>query len=470
MKRTDSLKRQLTRWLLVPLLATVVVNEWFSDRAAHKTTDQSFDQLLRASAKVIAEDMSMQSGRLVVELPQAALQLLEGDVPTQVFYRVIAPDGSTVTGQDDLPMPRRDIGSSPRGIAYNDEYRGHEIYLVALSRRMDSSPGSPPATVVVGQTSEARDALARAIFVDGLLRQCVLIALGGGLLWLALRQSLASLSRLQERLSQRSPADLSAIDVDDVQTEVRPLLEALNLHADRLSKVLNGRESFIADASHQMRTPLAEMRTQIDYALTHGDGRHFREALTDVHAGLGALARLIEQMLLLARSDPDAIDDPRTEEVNLSDLVKSVALDHVPPARARRIELQFEQSAGRVFVQGNELLLREMIVNLLDNAILHGASNGVVTLRVTGYPQAEVNIEDDGPGISAHERERVFERFYRGRNVQAAGSGLGLAIARNICRAHCASIRLLPASSGRGLRVCVSFAARHAEAAGSLHD
>jgi two-component system sensor histidine kinase TctE len=401
--------------------------------------------------------MSMQDGALKVDLPQASFRLLESDVKTLVFYRVIAPDGRTAEGHDDLPLPRAFEAGDARPSRYASEYAGRPVHFVALRRRMEDASAAAPATVIVGQTGEARDALMHTLFARELLRQGLLVVAAGLLLWLALSRSLSSLARLREKLVKRPSTDLSAIDSADVQSEVRPLIDALNLHTDRLSKVLQSREQFIADASHQMRTPLAEMRTQIDYGLLHGDTEHVRNTLTDVHGGLDALARLIGQMLLLARSDPDAIDDQRTRGVDLGDLAKTMALEHVPAARSRNIDLRFEHSAGRVFVLGNEMLLREMIANVLDNAIRHGAEGGTVTLRVVGYPKATLEVEDDGVGIDADERERVFERFYRGRSARASGSGLGLAIARNICAAHRASIELLPSAPEGGLLVCVRF-------------
>ena len=461
MRRADSLKRQLVLWLLMPLLVTFAINVWFSNRAARAAANESFDHLLVASAQVIAEDMSLSDDQLVVDLPQAALQLLESDVKTQVFYRIIAPDGRTAAGRDDLPLPRGLDHISAQPFLYSDDYGDRALHLVALNRRIEGHSSPASVTIVVGQTNEPRIALAHKLLADGLFRQGLLMTAAGLLLWLALSRSLGSLARLRERLIKRPSTDLSAIDPADVQSEVRPLIDALNLHTDRLSKVLDSRERFIADASHQMRTPLAEMRAQIDYGLVHGDEAFIRGTLTDVHAGLDFLARLIGQMLLLARSDPDAIDDQRIQGVDLGDLARTTALDQVPAARARNVDLRFEHSAGRVFVLGNELLLREMIVILLDNAIRHGLPGGTVTLRIIGYPHAAMEVEDDGQGIAVDERERVFERFYRGRGAQSSGSGLGLAIARNICTAHRASIELAVPATGRGLCVRVSFAPRY---------
>ncbi len=460
MKPADSLKRQLARWLLVPLLVVVSIDAGLDQRSAVKTADESFDRLLVAAAQVIAEDMSIEGGSLKVDLPQAAFALLRSDVRTRVFYRVIDGAGHTEAGQDDLPLPHN-FPSSQQLTLYESDYAGAKIHLAALHRHMQDAGAAAPVTVVVGETNEMRQALAHHLLFDGLSRQALSIAAICAMLWYGFSRGLSSLARLREKLVSRPSTDLSAIDSSDVQSEVRPLIDALNVHTDRLSKLLNSREQFIADASHQMRTPLAEMRTQIDYGLMHGDDALVRTTLSDINGELDALSRLIGQMLLLAKSDPDAIDDQRIRGVDLGALAQATALDMVPAARARDVDLRFEHSAGRVFVLGNELLLKELIVNLLDNAIRHGEAGGTVTFRIVGYPGPTMEIEDDGPGIPEDERARVFERFYRGRDALAPGSGLGLAIARNICTAHRAVIGLSTSPAGRGLCARVSFARRY---------
>ena len=460
LKPAESFKRQLSRWLLLPLLVVVSVDAFLDYRGAVRTADESFDRLLIAAARVIAEDMTVADGQLQIDLPLAAFEILRTSVPTKVFYRVLDGDGRTAAGQDDLPLPHAFAPARAMAL-YESDYRGAVIHLTALHRTMDGGKAGEPVTVVVGETDEMRSVLTRQLLLDGLSRQALSTAAICAMFLYALSRGLRSLARLREMLISRPSTDLSAIDPSKVQSEVRPLIDALNLHADRLSKLLSSREQFIADASHQMRTPLAEMRTQIDYGLLHGDDALARSTLVEINGELGALSRLIGQMLLLARSDPDAIDDQRIRHVDLGGLAQTTALEMVPSARARHVDLRFEHSAGRVFVFGNDLLLKELLVNLLDNAIRHGREGGAVALRVSGYPVAILEVEDDGPGISEEERAQVFERFYRGRHAVAPGSGLGLAIARNICTAHRAAIELSTPKSGQGLCVRVTFHRRY---------
>lgn len=458
-KPTDSLRRQLLRWLLIPLLALLVANAWFSNQAAVETADRAFDRLLLASAEAIADDIDVRDGKLLVDLPYAALQLLESNIQERIFYRVIGPEGKTVTGYDDLPLPDKPPSPPQEWTPYTANYLGEDIYLVALNKQLYGNDLAAPVIVIVAETGEARHALSKQILVQGIARQSGLIVAAGVLVWLGLVRGLRPLKRLRDGLRSRSPADLSPIDPSSVQSEVRPLIDALNEHTARIGRLLASRQRFVADASHQMRTPLSEIRTQIEYVLRQRRPDLLRQTLEEVHTDIDRLSRLIAQLLLQARSEPDAYPDQRSAAVDLADIARSSSLDLAPAARARNIDLSFDAS-GPCRCLGNELLLHELVSNLVDNAISHGRANGAVEVRVTRrHDQVVLEVEDDGPGIPASEREQVWGRFYRAPGSAPGGSGLGLSIVRDICTSHGAQIELATPPSGRGLRVRVSFAA-----------
>ncbi len=459
--RSISLRWQLLRWLLAPLLLLLLVTSWFSNRAAVATADKAFDRLLTASAEAIAEDVEFKDGAVVVDLPYAALELLESNIQERIFYRVIAPDGSTATGYEDLPMPGRDDPAEdgkPEARLYTATYRGDKVHLVALSKPLYGTGLASPVIVIVAETGESREALSRQILIEGLERQGLLIVAAAGLVWFGLYRGLRPLNRLRQSVARREPSDLSPIDSADVQTEVRPLIEALNQHTARIERLLSSRQRLITDASHQMRTPLAEMQTQIAYSLRQDDPMLSHRTLGDVHTDLEHMGRLLSQLLLQARSDPDGQLSRRTEAVDMAELARQTTLDFVSQARRRAIDLSFDAPSEPIWVSGNSVLLQELIANLIHNAIHHGRERGRVAVRV-GRMAGEVlvEVEDDGPGIAPTEREQVFERFYRSPSASASGSGLGLAIARDICRLHHGRIALLTPSSGQGLNVRVSM-------------
>ena len=458
-KPADSLRLQLLRWLLVPLFLLLLVNAWFSNRAAIATANLAFDRLLVASAEAIAEDVEVKDGEIVVDLPYAALQLLESNIQERIFYRVMAPDGKTLTGYDDLPLPPKPPAAGEESILYAAQYREETIHLVALNKRIyGGSLASSPVVIIVAETGEARYALSHQILVEGLTRQALLIIAAGLLVWMGLVRGLRPLGRLRRSVAERTPDDLSPIDAAGVQPEVRPLIEALNQHTVRIERLISSRRRWIADASHQMRTPLSEMRTQIEYSLRQNRPELSHETLIDVHADIDRLARLISQILLQAQSDPDAVRDQRMTPVNLKELARATTLDFVPAARKKSIDLSFEEDVSPGVILGNGLLLREMIANLIDNAIAYGKNGGTVAVRVVCDRCVVLEIEDDGPGIPLAERDKVFERFYRVAGSEVPGSGLGLSIVRDICTAHRARIELTTPSAGRGLCVRVILA------------
>jgi two-component system sensor histidine kinase TctE len=459
-KSTDSLRRQLLLWLLAPLVLLLVANAWFSNRAAVATADQAFDRLLLASAEAIADDIEVRDGEILVDLPYASLQLLESNIQERIFYRVIGRAGKTLTGYADLPPP--DV-PPPRGqewTPYTASYLGENIYLVALNKPLYDKDMAAPVVVIVAETGEARYALSHKILVDGMVRQGGLIVAAGMLVWLGLIRGLRPLKRLRKNLLARSAADLSPIDPSGVQTEVRPLIDAINAHTSRIDRLLASRQRFVADASHQMKTPLAEMRTQIEYVLRQRQPDLLRQTLEEVHADIDRLSRLLAQLLLQARSEPGVYPDQGFGPVDLVEIARSCALDLAPAARSRTIDLSFEAPAGACLVDGNDLLLHELVSNLVENAISHGHAQGAVAVRLTTEGgRVMLEVEDDGPGIAPSERERVFERFYRGPGSAPGGSGLGLSIVRDICTSHRATLELATAPSGCGLRVSVAFSA-----------
>ena len=466
MNTAPSLRLQLLRWLLVPLLVLLSINAWFSNRAAVATADTAFDRLLTASAEAIAEDVEFKDGEVLVDLPYAALELLESNLQERIFYRVVAPSGKTVTGYDDLPLPppapERPHDAAPR--LYAARYRGETIHLVALNKMLYGSDIAKPVVVIVAETGEARDALSHQILVESLWRQGLLIAAAALFVWFGLLRGLKPLKRLRDIVAQRAQSDLSPINPASVQSEVRPLIDALNQHTARIERLLDNRRRLIADASHQMRTPLAEMRMQIEYSLRQNRPELSHQTLVDVQADIDRLAHLLSQLLLQARADPDGLPELQTARVDLVELARQTTLEHVSAARKKAIDLSFDAPPQPATVAGNGLLLRELIANLIANAIAYGRQGGSVAVRVLQEGGVVLEVEDDGPGIALAERELVFGRFYRSPSLAPAtaggppGSGLGLSIVRDIAAAHRGKIELLTPPSGAGLCVRVSLA------------
>jgi len=461
--RPGSLLRQLLAWLLVPLVLLLALNAFLSYRAALGAANGAYDRLLLASVRAIADRVGVVDDEIRVDVPYVALELFESKSQERIFYRVATSAGATITGYEDLPLPPRLPAAADEPVFYRALYHDETVYLAAQQKPLYETHERGPVLIVVAETAEAREALSRDILVDSIERQGLLIAVAALVVWLGLKRGLRPVLRLRDDIAQRAPADLTPIDHRDVQQEVRPLIDALNQHTGRLDKLISARQRFLDDASHQLRTPLAVLKTQAEYGLgPAGDTSEAgRVLLHDIQRTIDETIRLVNQLLSLARAEPQGMPSRDIAVVDLDALARETVMELVPAAHRKRIDLGFEGPDGNCSVTGNRLLLHELIVNLVDNAIRYTPADGRITVRLLRDPEHVVlEVEDNGPGIPADERERVFERFYRGSGAAtegAAGSGLGLAIVQDICRSHDAAIALATPADGTGLRVVVTF-------------
>jgi len=293
-----------------------------------------------------------------------------------------------------------------------------------------------------------------------ILPQLMLIVFAGLMLWYAVGRGLAPLERLRREIENRSHRDLSALPVEDTPQEVRPLISAMNQLLDRLSLALASQQRFIADAAHQLRTPIAGLKTQTELALRQTPTGEAHDTLKQLRSATERATHLVNQLLSLARAEPPAGRVQPGERIDLEGLARAATAEWVPRALARDVDLGFDPDSRAVLVEGDPFLLREMLNNLLDNAVRYTHAGGQVTVCVgakDGRPL--LTIEDNGPGIPETERARVFERFYRVLGTGVEGCGLGLAIVREIAQSHGAEVRLTPAQGGAGTIAQVIFPA-----------
>jgi two-component system sensor histidine kinase TctE len=462
-RRAASLRATLLRWLLVPLVAVVAAGAVSAYRNAVAAANLAYDRSLLASARAIADRVGLAGGRVTVDVPYGVTDIFEADIPGRLYYKVGGLAGEFVSGYDDFPpmppgTPRSEVYPALVHF-YNAQYRGAPLRAAALFQPVGDGETSGMIVIQVGETLEARRLFARNILIDTVTRQSLLVVLATVCVLFAVRRGLRPLLRLGAEVAQREPGDLRPFDAQQVQREMTPLARALNQYSDRLQRLLESRRRFIADASHQLRTPLAALKTQSEMALRADSPDAMREAVRAIHDSTDETVRLANQLLSLARAEPGATRS--LSRVDLTALARQVCLDRAPDALRRGIDLAFEGELA--MVSGDSVLLREAIANLLDNALHHTPAGGTVMVRVRvlagGRPRLEV--EDSGKGIPADLRQRVFERFYRVPGQTAPGTGLGLAIVKEIAEAHGAAIELEDARPADtqlpGLRVALIF-------------
>ena len=457
--RKSSLRRQLLISLLAPIVLVTLVSAVVAYYYAFNFATLAYDNSLFDSALDISRQTRVIDGEVHVDLPRAALDMLQSDTHDQVYYVVNDAKGAFVTGHRGLPLPGEDTAPPGKPTYYDGSYRGNPVRVAALYSQVAGAAEGKPVMILVGETLNKRRALANEILLGMLLPELLLIVLVGVLVWYGVERGLRPLAALQKDIGNRSHRDLSPLPEHNAPGEVRALIRAMNDLLARLSEALSAQQRFIADAAHQLRTPLAGLKTQTELALRQKEIDAVHHTLSQLNAATGRTTHLVNQLLSLARAEPEASRALTLGPVDLNELARDAAAEWVPRALARKIDLGFDGCDGAAVVEGDALLIREMLNNLLDNAVRYTQPGGQVTMRV-GMERARVvlGVEDNGPGIPAAERERVFERFHRVLGSGTEGCGLGLAIVREIAQRHNADIRLGPGASGAGTLVMVAFA------------
>jgi two-component system sensor histidine kinase TctE len=377
------------------------------------------------------------------------------DPDDKLYFEAASAEGRRVAGEAIAPAPARER-PSPEAF-YDGELHGAPVRIIELRLAPEGASQRPAAVVRVAETMHKRNALAREILLSVVLPQVLLIVIAGVVVWVGVVRGLRPLDRLRRAVAARSHRDRSPVVADQVPGEVSPLLHAINDLLARLDGALTLQSRFIADAAHQLKTPIAALRAQYEVALRESDAARMREALLQLAPGLERLSRLVSQLLSLARNEPEAARALRLESLDLNALALEAASAWVPQALTRGIDLGFEAAAGPLAIRGDAARLRELLDNLLDNAVRYSREGGRITVRVRSAPAPAVEVSDDGPGIPPAERERVFERFHRLLGSTQEGSGLGLAIAQEIARLHGGEITLREDADGVGSTFSAAF-------------
>lgn len=483
-----SLRRQLLVLLLPALAAMMALDSWLTYGTLRDAANTAYDRSLFGSVRAIDNAIGMAGETVQLTLPDAAMEMFETAAQTRVFYRVaLEREGAieTVTGYDDLPLPRGTLANNvPR--YYDAVYRDAPVRIAAMARPVYRPDAHMRVIIQVAESAEPRAALVGAVWRNTLARDALLIVASALILVGGVTFVLRPLKRVRDDVEARPPDDLTPLAVGPVPAEVRPLVDAVNRHVSRSAAMAQAQAQFIADAAHQLRTPLAILKTQAEFARRQLDGSAdrggdrggdrsgegeanpgrdlapAREAVDGIVTQLEQASRLANQLLALARvRQHEAQAAEAGGEAAVADTVidaaavaGQVALDYLPLARAKQQDFGWEDGGGQPLpVRADAALLREALANLVHNAIQYSPRGSRITLSaVRERDSACLAVEDDGPGIPADEREQVFARFYRRVGHDEPGSGLGLAISREMAARFGGSVTLHEARQGQGLR------------------
>ncbi len=454
--QVKSLRTYLLFWLLAPLAGVVLVNVFSGYRAASHTADMVTDRTLVASATTIAEEIFVVDGVIDVQVPPAAIEMFNTGHGDLVFYSVQTRNGQLLTGSPDIPPPE---ASKPdrHPLFYQGSYRGRPLRLVALTHPIVGADEANPVTVLVGQTLNSHDDMVRDLLQGSIGQQVVLLGVAAILVFIGFRRGLAPVMRLRDAVLDDKRDALVPLPTTSVHTELRPLVEALNEYKRRVRAQMDAQRRFISNAAHQIKTPLTLLATQAAFAERARNVADRKEGLAALQTGVRQFAHLVNQLLTLSRAEPGA-RRPRHERVDLAAVARRVLEEFSAVALARDIDLGFDASGEPTVVIGDETMLREMIVNLVDNALRYTPAGGTVVVGLERTSEACVlAVADNGPGIPPEETSRVFERFYRVLANGGEGSGLGLAIVREVVGAAGGTVTLSPPPTGHGLIVAVTL-------------
>lgn len=446
-----SLFGEILDWMLVPLLLLWPMSIAITYIVAKSIATQPFDRALEDNVTVLAQQIREVNGKIVAPLPGAARDILRADDIDTIYFQVTGPRGEYIDGDRDIPVPVEEEAPKIGAVQFRDgSLHGAEVRIAHTHIDLRRTPADRErwheprlALVQVGETLGKREQLANEIIKGVILPQFIILPIALGLVWLALSRGLSPLADLQRRIRARRPDDLSPIESGQVPEEISPLVGSLNEMLERLSHSIDMQKRFIADAAHQMKTPLAGMRMQSELALRQTDQEEIHRSLLQLAKSSDSATRLVNQLLALARAEHQNPAAKPFVPVELTELARSIVHDWVQTSFSRQIDLGFEEPGHPVMVEGNPLTLRELLSNLLDNALRYTPPHGCVTVRVhldAEHRHACLEVEDTGPGIPPSERNHVFERFYRILGSDAEGSGLGLAIVREVAQQHNAEV------------------------------
>jgi two-component system sensor histidine kinase TctE len=453
-----SLQRRLQMWLLVPLLAIGAAALYDAARSARLTADEIADRVLAGSALAIAERVFVNDdGELEVDIPYVALEMLTSSEQDRVFYRIDGPNNLFLTGYRRLVLPAqfaRQEGNTQFG---NTEFRGVPVRVAVLEGAASSSSNSRAFRVSVAETTNGRAATAQEILVRSALRQAVLILTAAIVVWFAVSRALQPLYRLQDAVGRRSARDLRPIE-HDVPREVDGLVWRINDLLHRFENSLSALRNFSSNASHQLRTPLSVIQNQIDIAERSADPAARQDALGEAKTAIDDAEKVISQLMLLARIDEAAQTEWQQKSCDVAEICRGVCADFIAQHTDPTPDIGYD-GPSTLIVQGDDVLMRELVKNLIENAYLHAGQLAEITCRTGDQDGAPfLEVEDNGSGISPAQRRTVLKRFGRDRRDNL-GSGIGLSISNEIAQLFGGALSLLDAPTGSGLRVRVELTA-----------
>ncbi len=450
-----SIRKQLLT-LFMPLLvglwvASAIVSYWLVSSFAQ----ESFDKDLASSADSVAARLRVKNGRVSVDMPLAVLSILQHRDADRFYYSVISADKTRIAGDPNVPESLPGLAVDVPRVT-TSSINGKEVRLAEIMVNVEDGNGNP-FIVQVAETTNVRKLFQQKMLLSIAVPQLMVVALGLFAVWYGVTKILTPLQLLQRQLSTRSRADLSELPDTHTPEEVFPLVNALNQLLSRLRDEMKAHQRFIANAAHQLRTPLAGLKTYSSIGSEMTEAEDLKHIVSELDSGIDRSSRIVGQLLALARTDGGDQDIMAKVRVDLSFIVSDVTAELVDQAVRKDVELIFEPPSEPALVNGDQTALRHMVSNLVENALQYTPEGGKVRVQVARNDHVSFRVTDTGPGIPFDEREKVFERFYRVNGTTGSGSGLGLSIVQEVANAHNAAISITSGPGDKGTQISVEF-------------
>jgi len=443
--------------LLLPIvLVSIAASYWVTNLYINKT----YDKNLYRTTLALAHQVKFNESGLYVDLPEISKELLEFDEVDDIYFRIIGPKGDLIESHRDLPLPKA-YPKDDQFLFYEaiiKEEKLRTIVYALPTTNVTIAAKNYPVYVMVGETINKRALITEEAILSMALPQLIIIAIVYILLFYGIKHGLRPLDKLKTELNERDINDLSPVNHSNIPDELQPLITVLNNLLSRLNNAIAKQQRFISDAAHQLKTPLAGLKTQSEITLREKNAKKRAHALNKINQASENLSHMVNQLLSLSKAEPDSASSTLYETIDILSLAKEVTADWVPKALEKNIDLGFFTEEKTANILGNMTLLREMMNNLIDNAIRYTPYDGKVTVGINSLNSSTIfYVQDNGLGVSADDKARIFERFYRGLGTQQEGSGLGLNIVKEIAERHQASVSLLSEGLNAGAIFTVTF-------------
>ncbi|QQR59770.1 MAG: sensor histidine kinase N-terminal domain-containing protein [Candidatus Melainabacteria bacterium] len=455
MKRR-AIRKQLL-FLFVPLLGCVAIaSTVLSFYLVQNFSEEYFDWDLVNSADSVVGRLRLQGEKVVVDLPASAQAILKKDESDKFYFSVTDEAQGVIAGDKNLPLPATELEEDKPRIR-TGVIAGETVRIVDV--KVIPSESTKSVIVQVAETMNARRQFQKKMLLSVAVPQLIAMILGLSAVWYGVVKILNPLKDLQAQLAKRSQADLSPLAGESAPEEVYPLVKAINSLFERSTAELKAQQRFVASAAHQLRTPLAGLKTYSSIGNEMTEVSELKHVVQELDQGIDRASRMVNQLLALARSD---IGEPAkmasASQLDLNFLVSDVVSELVDQSIRRGLKLTYEGSDTPVLITGEQTGLRHLVANLIENAIFYTPNGGSITVRVKGGDKITLSVIDTGPGIPLQEQSKVFERFYRILGTGGNGSGLGLAIVKEVANAHNARVSIKSGTPDtQGTEISVEF-------------